>query len=399
MVQLRLTSKRRATQFHNVKPVANIDLPTEFFIPQASPQLKISRRRNDILAAIEAVLDGQTLILGPQTAQFESEFASFLGAGHCVGVSSGTDAVVLALQALNIGKDDHVLVPAMSAPATAAEVVRVGAKIRFVDIEPNTRGIDPELIASRVTKNTKAIIVVHLHGIPASISQIMDVARGLGLPVVEDCAQAHGIVVDGRHAGTFGELGAFSYYPTKNLGCLGDGGSVVTQSSNLAARVRMLRNYGTDAQGHCVEPGLNHRLDELQAAVLRVLLPDLDADNRLRREFAEYYDNLFRELGDDIGLPPSVTGAVYHQYAVTFEQRDTIARHLRERGVGTMVHYPIPLHRHKAFADAAISDMDEQFPISENLAKSVLSLPIQPELRAYQKQIGDALRASFAAAR
>jgi dTDP-3-amino-3,4,6-trideoxy-alpha-D-glucose transaminase len=236
-----------------------MNIVADLFVPQASPKLKIARHASAISTAIDAVLRGDSFILGPQHNRFEDEFAAYLGSPHCVGVSSGTDALVLALQALGIGLDDHVLVPAMSAPATAAAVLRVGAKIRFVDIEPTTRAIDPHQIASRITAKTKAIILVHLHGIPAAIDEIITVARRFGLPLVEDCAQAQGVLVNGRHAGTFGDLAAFSFYPTKNLGCVGDGGCVVAASPELAERVRRLRNYGFDERGQCIEPGGNHR--------------------------------------------------------------------------------------------------------------------------------------------
>ncbi|MFT3731882.1 MAG: DegT/DnrJ/EryC1/StrS family aminotransferase [Hyphomicrobium sp.] len=366
-------------------------------IPQAAPGLRVTRHRAAVDSTIKRVLDNGTFILGPEVKAFETEFVQYLGTENCVGVSSGTDALVLALEALGVGVGDDVLVPAMTAPATAAAVLRLGARPRFVDVEPTSRAINPDLVARAVTPATKAIIVVHLHGMPAPVEEIAGLSKSLGLPLIEDCAQAHGTMVNGKKAGTIGDVAAFSFYPTKNLGCLGDGGCVVTKSAERAARLRRLRNYGFDEKGYCIEAGMNYRLDEAQAAVLRLFLGFLDADNRTRQDFAAFYDTLFLELPSmpRRSLPHRTDGNVYHQYAICTPDRDRLAKALQHNGVGTLVHYAIPLHKHPAFARAS-GQGEQSFPVAEYLAASLLSLPIQPELKVYQDEIGQALRAAFA---
>jgi dTDP-4-amino-4,6-dideoxygalactose transaminase len=365
-------------------------------IPQAAPALRVTRHRLGVEAAFRRVLDNGTFILGPETKTFESEFARHLNVDHCIGVSSGTDALVLALQVLGVGPGDEVLVPALTAPATAAAVLRLGASPTFVDIEPVSRGMDPDLVPESITSKTKAVVVVHLHGIPARIEELAQVCEAFGLPLIEDCAQAQGTTVNGKKAGTFGKIAAFSFYPTKNLGGIGDGGCVATNSAELAGRLYRLRNYGFNDQGFCVEAGINNRLDEMQAAVLRLFLSHLDDDNQARRDFSRFYDGLFKNSprGSQIQLPPDVEGNVYHQYAICTSERDHLAKVLMENGVGTLVHYAIPLHKHPAFAKASQQN-DRAFPVAEELAGSLLSLPIQPELRVYEQEIGRAIETAL----
>jgi dTDP-3-amino-3,4,6-trideoxy-alpha-D-glucose transaminase len=353
-------------------------------VPQASPGLRYERYRSEIDAALRRVLESGRYVLGREVDGFEREFAAYLGAGHVVGVASGTDALSLALDALGVGPGDDVLVPALTAPPTAVAVARLGARPVFVDVEAGTRGLDPARAAAAVTPRTRAMIAVHLHGIPARVEELLALAQRLGLALVEDCAQSHGARVAGRRTGTFGHAAAFSFYPTKNLGALGDGGCVATGDAALAARVRRRREYGWDANRTCIEPGFNSRLDELQAAVLRALLPSLDDDNARRARLAARYD---AALGSRPGLrlPPRREGSVYHQYAIEADARDTTAARLANAGIGTAVHYPLSLHRHPAFSSPG------EFPVAERLAATLLSLPIQPELEPHAARVIEAL--------
>ena len=258
-------------------------------IPQADPRRRFLARRQEIEGAIARVLERGTFILGPEVAAFEAEFAALSGARHAIAVASGTDALRLALMALGIKPGDEVITVAMTFAATALAIEAVGAKPVFVDVDPATRCIDPDALAAAIGPATAAIIPVHLHGHPASMPAIGAIAARHGLAVIEDCAQAHGARLDGRPVGTFGQAAAFSFYPTKNLGALGDAGAVVTDDPALAARLARLRHYGFDAHDRCIETGTNARLDELQAAILRVLLPDLAALNAQRRTLAAQY--------------------------------------------------------------------------------------------------------------
>jgi dTDP-4-amino-4,6-dideoxygalactose transaminase len=365
-------------------------------IPQAAPGLKVAARRKEIDQAIARVLARGRYILGEETEALEAEFANYIGLPHVIGVNSGTDALTLALDACGVGAGDEVLVPAMTAQATAMAVKRLGARPRIVDVELRTRGMDPERVVHAIGPRTKAIIVVHLHGIPAQIGRIVAVARKHRLVVIEDCAQAHGARIDDAHVGGFGDAAAFSFYPTKNLGCLGDGGCVATRSEAAAARVRRARFYGFDDRNVCIEDGFNSRLDEVQAAILRVFLRTLDEDNRKRVDFARRYDEALRAVGKNeaIAPPANQEGCVYHQYALTSQSRDRLRRSLAKAGVGTGVHYPLPLHRQPAFAGGTAIG-DDLAPNADLLADTMLSLPIQPELAQYCDTILDALEAAL----
>lgn len=347
-------------------------------IPQADPSRRIARHREAVLRAMKAVMDGGDYILGSHVERFEQAFASFTGAAHCVGVNSGTDAIELALRAVEIGPGAEVIIPALTAAGTAAAVVRAGATPRFVDVDDASRCLDPAAVEAAIGPRTAAIVVVHLHGHPADMLRLLMVARPRGIIVIEDCAQAHGTTIAGRSAGTFGTAGAFSFYPTKNLGGIGDGGAVITSDLAVADRVRALRNYGwRDGERISRVAGGNSRLDELQAAILLALLPSLESSNTERRQIASRYRGALAELG--VGLPAEHPGAVYHQFAITTGNRDTIRRLLLERhGIGTGVHYDRPLHRQPAFAGCAACPL----PATERLATEMISLPIQPEVAA-----------------
>lgn len=357
-------------------------------VPQAAPGLRIARHRRDIDAAIARVVASGRYILSAECEAFEEEFASFLGTPFVIGVNSGTDALSLALQAIGVEPGQEVIVPAMTAVGTAVAVRRIDARVRFVDVEAETRGIDPAALTAAISSRTAAVVVVHLHGTPARLPEIRRIAQARGLAVVEDCAQAHGATVDGRYVGTLSDAAAFSFYPTKNVGALGDGGAVMLHRREHAARARQLRFYGQDAEGVCSLVGMNSRLDEMQAAVLRVLLPHLPADNEQRRIAARRYDESLAPLAARgcLKLPKPDTGAVYHQYAIEVPDRDRIRRDLLRLGIQTAIHYSLGLHRHPALVDA-----DEPCPVTDRLANTLLSLPIQPELMEHQPRIIDAL--------
>jgi dTDP-3-amino-3,4,6-trideoxy-alpha-D-glucose transaminase len=363
-------------------------------IPQADPKQRLFEARDDIRRAVDRVLDRGLYILGEEVAAFEAEFASYVGVEHAVGVSSGTQALSLALAALGIGRGDEVITTAMTFPATATAIEAVGAVPVFVDIDPATRCIDPALVDAAVGPKTAAIVPVHLHGFPAPMRSLLAIAARHGLAVVEDCAQSHGATLGGRQTGSFGHANAFSFYPTKNLGAVGDAGAVTTNDPAVAAKVKRLRNYGLDETKRCIEFGVNGRLDELQAAILRVLLPSLDRDNGERRRLAARYRA--KLAGRASWLAPDDPGAVYHQFAVAVPNRDPVRAMLAEKhGIQTGIHYPRGVHRHPHFQRPGVA-----LPVTDRLADQLLSLPIQPQVaRDRVEAIADALLEAEAACR
>jgi dTDP-4-amino-4,6-dideoxygalactose transaminase len=345
-------------------------------IPQAAPGLRFARFREAIESRVLSVLRGSQYILGAEVERFETDFAAFLGVRHCVGVNSGTDAMMLALGALDIGAGDEVLTVSLTAAGTVMPVLHVNATPQFIDINPKTRCIDLDLIEAAITQRSAVILPVHLHGFPVDMPRLMEIARRHKLAVIEDCAQAHGARTGGRFVGTFGDAAIFSFYPTKNLGCAGDGGAVVTNDDKVAARVRALRELGwQDRRRISADLGYNSRLDELQAAVLNALLPHLDDYNQERVAVADEYRRLLD--GSFFELPPAHCGAVYHQFAVAASRRDLLRAELKSRaGMDTAVHYETPLHRQPLFAPFA----SRPLPATEMLAETMISLPIQPEV-------------------
>ena len=345
-------------------------------IPQADPSLRMARHREAIMSALAAVVDGKEYILGSHVERFEQAFADSLGVRHCVGVNSGTDAIALALRSAGIGPGDEVIVPALTAAGTAAAVLQIGAIPRFADADPVTRCLDIDQLHTIIGDRTAAIVPVHLHGHPVDMPRLMLFAAARRLVVIEDCAQAHGARIGDRPVGSFGHAAAFSFYPTKNLGCLGDGGAVATSDAAIAARTRSLRNYGWQGRDRIsMTAGVNSRLDELQAAILTVLLPHLGTENEERRRLARRYRQHLAASG--IGLPAEHEGAVFHQFVITVDRRDEIRRILRDAyGINTGVHYDSPLHTQAAFK----SFQTRPLPVSERLARDMLSLPIQPEV-------------------
>lgn len=347
-------------------------------------------RRDELLAAVARVLDGGTYVLGPEVRAFEQEFARACDAAHCIGVGSATEALQVAFLALRIGAGDEVVVPALTAAPTAMAVVAVGARPVFADIDPAAFTMTPAALRSCLTERTKLVVPVHLYGQCADVDALAAVVSGTGIPLLEDAAQAHGARDRGRLAGSMGVAAAFSFYPTKNLGALGDGGALTTNDATLAERMRRLRTYGLVDGYDVVEPGINARLDELHAAMLRVRLKYLDADNELRRAHAARYH---AEVANPrITLPRERAGAhhVWHQFVVRCADRDALRAHLARNGVETLTHYPRALSRMTAFAPLMVG---RPRPIeAERAGDEILSLPIYPELpREHQNAVIRAL--------
>ena len=346
--------------------------------------------RPEIDAAMRAVVDQSGFVLGEAVEAFEQSFAAYIGVDHCIGVNSGTSALHLAMEVLDIGPGDEVVTVSMSFIATAWPIRYLGATPVFVDIDPARYTMDPTALAAAITPRTKAIVPVHLYGQCADMDAILEVACRHGLPVIEDAAQAAGADYGGRRAGALGTIGCFSFYPTKTLGCFGDGGAVTTNDPALAKRIRMLRDHGQSARYVHEMVGYNYRLDSLQAAVLGVKLPHLDDWANGRRRIARTYDEAL--AGTSLDLPKDFADGthVYHQYVVQTEDRDGLRQSLQDRGVGTGIHYPMPIHRQPAFAE----HNNDPLPVTEKLARSCVSLPIYPELTDGQiESVVEGLRA------
>jgi dTDP-4-amino-4,6-dideoxygalactose transaminase len=350
-------------------------------IPMVDLQVQYQQLKDEIDRAIALVLDTSGYILGPQGHAFEAEAAAYLGVKHTIGVASGTDALHLALRAAGIGPGDEVITSPFTFIATAEAIAYVGATPLFVDIDPQTFNIDPQLVRRAITAKTRAILPVHLFGQPADLAPLQQLCDDHGLLLIEDCAQSFGATYAGKQTGGWGVLGCFSFFPSKNLGCYGDGGMIVTNDDHLAEQVRVLRNHGSRVRYHHEIIGYNSRLDEVQAAILRVKLQHIDRFNRQRRVNAHYYS---AQLAGSGVTPPFEDGKglhVYHQYTVLTDRRDAIQQSLAQAGCASAVYYPIPLHRQEVFA-AAYSGM--ALPVSEKVASRVLSLPIYPEMSEAQ---------------
>lgn len=331
--------------------------------------------QDDLLESCRRVVESGWYVLGEEVERFEQEFAAYCGVRHAVGVGNGLDALHLILRGYGIGPGDEVIVPANTYIATWLAVSHAGATPVPVEPDPLTCNIDPRRIGQAVTSRTRAILPVHLYGQPADMAPIVETARRFGIRVIEDAAQAHGAEYRGRRAGSLGDAAAFSFYPSKNLGALGDAGAVVTDDGDLAERVRMLRNYGSRIRYRHETRGLNTRLDPIQAAMLRVKLRHLDEWTRLRRRWAAVYLEALRKCGELV-LPTVIEGAkpVWHLFVVRHPRRDALQRHLGSEGIETLIHYPVPPHRSGAYADVAFPA--EGYPVSERLAATVLSLPM-----------------------
>lgn len=347
-------------------------------IPFVDLKAAYRRLQPEIDAAVARTLAGGWYILGKEVSDFESEFAAYLGVAHVVGVASGTDAVMLALWACGIGPGDEVITVSHTAVATVAAIELCGATPRLADIDPATFTLSPDALAAAITPGTRAVIPVHLYGRPADMGAILTIARDHDLLVIEDCAQAHGARYRGQMVGTMGDAAAFSFYPTKNLGALGDGGAVATSRPDVAERLRLLRQYGWRERYISDLPGTNSRLDELQAAILRVRLQHLDEENGARRRLAAIYDNALDGSRAIVAETHSGDLDVYHLYVIRAERRDALQSYLRERGIGTAIHYPVPVHLQPAYARLGYGP--GSLPATEEAAQSILSLPMYPDL-------------------
>ena len=358
--------------------------------------------REELRAALDRVVDSQQFVLGPDVGRLEEEIARHTGTRYAVGCASGSDALLLALMALDIGAGDEVITSPFTFFATAGAIARTGARPRFVDIDARTYNIDAAKIEAAVGPETRAILPVHLYGQCAEMSKILEVAARRGVPVIEDAAQAIGAGCEGgQQAGAMGAIGCFSFYPTKNLGGAGDGGMLTTNDARLAERLRALRVHGGATEYHHREIGFNSRLDTLQAAFLRVKLPHLDRWSAARRDVAARYTRLFDEAGlaTEVTTPLTRPGArhIFHQYVirVAARRRDALIEHLKQHHIGTKIYYPVPLHRQECFGYLGYTE--GELPESERAARETLALPVYPELRPEQQEyVVETVRRFFA---
>jgi dTDP-3-amino-3,4,6-trideoxy-alpha-D-glucose transaminase len=348
----------------------------------------------DLDAAIRRVLARGRFVLGPELECFEQEFADYHGGGHAVGVASGTDAIELALRAAGIGLGDEVVTVSHTAVATVCGIERAGATPVFADIDPVSCTMAADAADAAVTPRTRALVAVHLYGHPANLPALFAMARRHGLLLIEDCAQAHGAKLSGWLVGTWGDLAAFSFCPAKNLGALGDGGAVLVRDPVLAGRLRRLRNHGQAERCHHAERGINSRLDEIQAAILRIQLAGLDAHGAERRRLAALYSELLPDMGQPRCWPgPDRVKHANHRYVIRHPRRDALRQRLRSAGVETLVHYPVPVHLQPAYAD--LDYVRGSLPATERAAAEVLSLPLYVGLRDSQvHRVADAVRAA-----
>jgi len=346
-------------------------------IPMVDLKRQYHALKREIDEGMAAALEATQFILGPNVQAFEKEAAAYLGVSHAVGVASGTDALHLACAAAGIGEGDEVITTPFTFIATAEAIRYVGGVPVFVDIDPRTFSIDPDQIERAITPKTRGVIPVHLFGQPVDITRIAAICEKHGLTLIEDCAQSFGASIDGRMTGSFGVAGCFSFFPSKNLGCYGDGGLVTTNDPAVAERLLMLRNHGSRVRYHHDLIGFNSRLDELQAVILRAKLPHIDEYNENRRRVARRYTEALSPLGVETPVEDGIGVHVYHQYTILTDRRDAIMKGLADRGIASAVYYPIPLHRQRAFADTC---RDISLPVAESVAARCLSLPIFPEM-------------------
>ena len=347
-------------------------------IPMVDLKGQYQDLKDELQLELNKALESAQFILGPNVRAFEEETASYLGVKHAIGCASGTDALHLALIAAGIGEGDEVITTPFTFIATAEAILYVGATPVFVDIDPKTFNINPEKLEAAITSRTRAIIPVHLFGQPADMAAVSELAERHNLKIVEDCAQSFGAETNGQQTGSIGHAGAFSFFPSKNLGCYGDGGLVTCQDDDMAAHLRVLRNHGSWKQYHHSELGFNSRLDEIQAVILRAKLKRIDDYNKNRRRVAHRYT---AGLSSIKGIsPPHEDGLgthVYHQYTLLTEHREQIMNALREQQIGCAIYYPIPLHRQQVFAETCAG---MSLPVAERVSEQCMSLPIYPEL-------------------
>lgn len=354
-------------------------------IPQMDLAAQYAAIGGDIRAAVTRVLASQQFVLGKEGSALEAEIAALSGVAHGVGVASGTDALILALRAVGVGAGDEVILPPFTFVATGSAVSALGARPVFADIDAETFNIRADEVAKRISPRTKAILVVHLYGLAADMSPICAIAKQHGIPLVEDNAQAIGATYRGKPTGSLGDVACISFYPTKNLGAYGDAGMIVTNSAEMDARLRTLRNHGQAARYNSVEPGWNSRLDEIQAAILRVKLRSLREWERARRVNAAEYSRLLAHL-HSVKSPTTPEGCehVFHQFTIRVPRRNDLQKYLSDRKIGNAVYYPVPLHLQPIYA--SLGHKRGSFPESELAADEVVSLPMFPELRQQQIQ-------------
>ncbi|MGF1644225.1 MAG: DegT/DnrJ/EryC1/StrS family aminotransferase [Thiotrichales bacterium] len=362
-------------------------------IPMVDLKIQYHQLKTEIDQAIAAVLDSTAFILGPNVQALETEIAAYLGLPHAITCANGTEALHLALRAAGIGPGDEVITPPFTFIATAEAICQVGATPVFVDIDARTYNLDPALVEHAITPRTKALMPVHLFGQPADIAALVDIADRNNLMLIEDCAQSFGAEVGGRQTGGFGVAGCFSFFPSKNLGCYGDGGLVSTTSDTVADRLKSLRNHGSRVRYHHDEIGYNSRLDEIQAAILRVKLKHIDRFNNERRRVAHRYNALLADTGVTLPHEDGIGRHVFHQYTLRSPRRDAIAQALTAAGIANAIYYPIPLHRQKVFAEDCA---DLSLPVAEAVAADCFSLPIFPEMTDTQIiQVTHVIRAAL----
>lgn len=341
-------------------------------LPFAAPGLRFAAVAEDLFESWKRVIRSGHYILGAELEEFERSFSERVGQAHGIGVGNGTDAITIALLALGIGPGDEVIMPSLTAHGSAVGVISTGAAPVFVEVDKTTRMLDPLAVEAAIGPATAAILLVHLYGWPGPALALRDLADSHALALIEDCAQATGTSITGRPAGSVGDASTFSFYPTKTLGCPGDGGLVAVSETAVANRARRVRSLGWDDARISSGAARNSRLDEIHAAMLLALLPSLDEQVAARREGARRYDRLLEEL--PIGLPADAEHAAPHLYVITSERRDDLRRYLADAGIGTGVHYPVPLHRQPAFLSP------RELPVTDQLCSEVLSLPVQPEI-------------------
>jgi len=374
-------------------PTVSPSLPVEIskakaitpLFPFLDLQAQFESIRDEVMEAIAKTMQSQRFILGPDVQNLESEIAEYLGCKFAIACASGSDALLLALMALGVGPGDEVITTPFTFVATAGSIARLGATPVFVDIDPVTYNLNPNHVAHAITLNTRAIIPVHLYGLPAEMDELLKIADAQGIAIIEDAAQALGAIWKGKRVGSIGTVGCFSFFPSKNLGCAGDGGIMTTNDIDLADRLRLLRVHGSRSKYHCEILGVNSRLDALQAAILRVKLPHLEIWTERRRGNAERYRALFNEmdLTDRVIPPTEPVGMkhVYNQFVIRVAQRDELRERLLHSGIPTEIYYPEPLHRQPAF-----SHLGGRFPEAESASREVLALPIYPELTEAQQR-------------
>jgi len=362
-------------------------------IPMVDLKKQYLELKREIETGIHEVLEDCQFVLGPNVRAFEKEAASYLGVPHAIGVASGTDALHIALDALGIGKGDEVITTPFTFIATAEAIHYVGAIPVFVDIDPKTFNLDIDLVEKAITSKTVAVMPVHLFGQPVDMAKLKAVCEPHGLKLIEDCAQSFGATIGGYQTGAIGDVGGFSFFPSKNLGCFGDGGLITTHSESVAERVKSLRNHGFSAQYRHDRIGYNSRLDEVQAVILRTKLKRIDAYNENRRRVGHLYSHLLSDVPVETPFEDRVGKHVYHQYTMLTEHRDTISKALREAEIASAVYYPIPLHKQDVFS----SDYQGlSLPVAENIAGRCLSLPVFPELGEQQiHHIVDVIKSVF----